>query len=279
MSKKIEVLISTMHRNSLEFLDKMFQEVNVEHVDLLIINQTNNSNQLNKTIANKYNILDVINSNEKGLAKSRNLAIKNAKNSICLIADDDVRYLPELDEKILQAFEKHKEADIISFQMVDEFGRFFKPYKNITMHDKKTMRTVNSVVIAFRKERVIENKVWFNENFGLGAEFQTADEYVFLRDALKAKLKVYFEPVVILEHAYKSSGKSGGSDRLVYARAALFYKYEGVVAYLRLCRYLYLVHREKMIATNEIFKKFKVGLKGINKYKELVKQGKEVRCQ
>jgi glycosyltransferase involved in cell wall biosynthesis len=274
---KLEVLISTMNKKSFDFLDEMFERVNTQNIHMLIINQTISSNQLNKNDVISYNINGVIHSNEKGLAKSRNLAIENAKETICLFADDDVKYLPNLDNKIIDAFKKYPEADIITFQLVDEFGRFFKPYEDILVHDKKTIRTVNSVVIAFRKENILKSSVRFNEVFGLGGEFETADEYIFLRDALKANLKVCFEPLVILEHPYESSGRPAGSNRLVYARSALFYKYSGVLGYLRLCKYLYLVHKAKMITTNEIFEKFKVGLKGIRKYRKLVKQGKEVR--
>jgi glycosyltransferase involved in cell wall biosynthesis len=266
-----------MNKRSFDFLDEMFERVNTQNIHVLIINQTTGSNQLDKKDITSHNINGVINSNEKGLAKSRNLAIENAKGTICLLADDDVKYLPDLDDKIISAFKKYPEADIITFQLVDEFGRFFKPYEDIVVHDKRTIRTVNSVVIAFRKENILKSSVRFNEVFGLGGEFQTADEYIFLRDALKAKLKIYFEPVVILEHPYESSGRPAGSDRLVYARSALFYKYSGILGYLRLCKYLYLVHKAKMITTNEIFEKFKIGLMGISKYKELVKQGKEIR--
>jgi glycosyltransferase involved in cell wall biosynthesis len=266
-----------MNKRSFDFLDEMFERVNTQNIHVLIINQTTGSNQLDKKDITSHNINGVINSSEKGLAKSRNLAIENAKETICLLADDDVKYLPDLDDKIISAFKKYPEADIITFQLVDEFGRFFKPYEDIVVHDKRTIRTVNSVVIAFRKENILKSSVRFNEVFGLGGEFQTADEYIFLRDALKAKLKIYFEPVVILEHPYESSGRPAGSDRLVYARSALFYKYSGILGYLRLCKYLYLVHKAKMITTNEIFEKFKIGLMGISKYKELVKQGKEIR--
>lgn len=277
MQKKLEVLISTMNKKSFEFLDEMFQKVNTQNIHLLIINQTTDGNELNKNDIVGYNINNVINTNEKGLAKSRNLAIENAKETICLIADDDVKYFPSLDDKIFSAFKKYPEADIITFQLVDEFGCYFKSYQDITVHNKKTIRTVNSVVIAFRKENILESKVRFNEIFGLGGEFETADEYIFLRDALKANLKVCFESVVILEHPYESSGRPAGSNRLVYARSALFYKYFGFLAYLKLCRYIYLVHKAKMIRTNEILDKFKVGLKGIRKYRELLKQRKEVK--
>ena len=83
-------------------------------------------------------------------------------------------------------------ADIITFKMNDLNGNSFKDYPIIKNHNKKSLSFVNSVVIAFRRNSIISNKVLFDENFGLGSIFQTADEYVFLRNALEIETKYCF---------------------------------------------------------------------------------------
>ena len=262
-----------MNRTSIDFLYEMVADIHFSSFNFLIVNQTSEDKLL---VSNDKNVR-VINSFEKGLAKSRNLAITNALGDICLFADDDVKYVSNLKEIITKAFAKRKEADVITFQMIDEFGNLFKEYPNIESHNKKTLYLVNSVVIAFRRINLLNSKVLFNEHFGLGSTFETADEYVFLRNALKANLNMYYEPEIILKHPFESSGKDEGSDTLIFARAALFYKYSGVLSYLRLCKHLYLVYRNKKLKFNQLYKKYKVGLKGIKTYKSYLKDGLEIR--
>jgi glycosyltransferase involved in cell wall biosynthesis len=271
--KRLEILLSTMQRTSLSFLSEMFPEDDFLNFNILIINQTTKD----KLLKSNYDNIRIINSFEKGLSLSRNIAIKNAKKEICLFTDDDVKYVRSFEEIILSSFNKHKKADVITFQMIDDKGKLFKNYPDIVEHDKKSVNTVNSVVIAFKRQRLIDKNVLFNCHFGLGSTFQTADEYIFLRNALKATCNILFEPQIILSHSFYSSGKAVGSDKVLYARSAVFYKYSGVLSYLRLCKHLFLIYKSKDIGFKEVFKKYYIGLKGINKYRQLLKQGLEER--
>lgn len=267
-SETLEILISTMNKDSLKFLEGMFPEDNWHDYNILIINQTTSENQL----TSHYSNIRVINSLESGLPLSRNLAFKNAIGDICLIADDDVNYKVGFKETILNAFKDYHDADIITFKMVDEKGNAFKPYENIKLHNKKTIRKVNSVVIGLRLESIIEKAVFFNPYFGLGATFQTGDEYVFLRDALDKNLKIMFEPKVILAHNYNSSGRQEGSDRIIFARAALLYKYSGILAYLRILKYIIRIYKRGYLKVNQLLPKLFVGFRGISVYKKIITQ-------
>ncbi|WP_028283650.1 glycosyltransferase family A protein [Olleya marilimosa] len=268
---KLELLISTMFQTSLDFLSNMFPNSSSQNYNILIINQTDQSHLLKSTVDN----IRVINSFEKGLAKSRNMAINNTIGQLCLIVDDDVKFKPDFDKIILEAYNKNPNAAIITFKMEDFDGNLFKNYPLVKFHNLESIKEVNSVVITFNTKLIKQNRLLFNVNFGLGSTFETADEYIFMREALKLKMQTIFEPKVILSHPFFSSGKDSGNDKLVYARSALYYKYSGVLGYLKLCKYLYIVHKQGAIKTNQIIKKFKVGLKGIDTYKNLVKLGIE----
>jgi glycosyltransferase involved in cell wall biosynthesis len=270
---QLEILISTMNRTTLEFLDAMFINNSLASYNLLIINQTSRDKLLESNQAN----IRVVNSFETGLPASRNLAISSAIGDICLIADDDLEYKKDFQQAILNAFTTHKSADIITFQMTDETGKLYVQYPDIVKHDKKTVETANSVVISFKRKTIVEKNVLFNSNFGLGAVFPTANEYVFLRNALKKGLNIFFEPKILLSHPYFSSGKDCGSDKIVYARAALFYKYSGILGYLRLGKYLLSICNSGFLQFNELIPKYVMGLKGINKYKSLLNNGLEKR--
>jgi glycosyltransferase involved in cell wall biosynthesis len=271
-SQHLEILVSTMDKTSLAFLDDMFPLHKLEEFNILVINQVPENTKLKSNLEN----VTVINSLEKGLPQSRNIALQNASGTICLIADDDVKYVSGFKEIILTAFEKHIEADIIAFQMVDENGKLFRDYQDIVKHNEQTIYTINSVVIAFRLESV-KQKVSFNPNFGLGTKFQVGNEYVFLRNALKAGLSIYFEPKIILSHPKFSSGQDIASDRLIYGRSALYYKYYGLRAYFRIAKHIYLTFSEGKLSFSEIIPKFGVAIKGIKDYKSLLKQGLEIR--
>lgn len=259
-----EVLISTQSQTSLDFLDAMFEGVDYKNYHILIINQ----NLKTPDLVSHYSTIRVINSKDSGLAKSRNLAIQNAIGTVCLFADDDVVYKHDFKQKIITSFESHPDADIITFKMEDEHGNDYVKYPYIKFHTTKTVSTANSVVIAFRKKS-IQGVFAFDIKFGLNAEFPTGDEYVFLRNALDQKKAVYFVPEIILRHPSQSSGQFAGRDENIFARAAIFYKFHGTLAYFKLIHHIYLLKKKNMITTDQIVNKFKIGLKGIFSYKQL----------
>lgn len=269
----LEILLSTMNRNSLDFLAHLFPNKNYQDYNLLIINQTTKDCLLTSNFKN----IRVINSFKKGLSNSRNLALKNAIGDICLIADDDVIYNVNFDKIILNSFIVNNNSDVITFKMKDLIGKDFKKYTISKWHNESSIKQVNSVVIAFKLNNIKYKNITFNPFFGLGSMFKTGEEYVFLRDCLKAGLKLWFESAYILSHKINSSGKDSGSDRLVFARSALFYKYHGFKAYLKVVHYLLLIKRERLINNKMFFKKLKVGLQGISAYKKLLKSGQETR--
>jgi hypothetical protein len=258
----LEILISTKERDNLDFLCNIFLNNNSHSNSVLIINQTDNIHFSCPTTDN----IKLININEIGLSKSRNLAIESATADICLVADDDVVYEKDFDKTIINAFCDNPKADIITFMMKDFNGNLFKNYPKNKLHNKKTLSFVNSVVIAFKRDSIVSNNIQFDENFGLGSVFQTSDEYVFLRNALDLNLNIIFKNKVILSHDINSSGKDAGSDRILFAKGAFFYKYHKVFSFLKLAHYVYLMFKFKYISFNQIIPKYLLGVKGIIKY-------------
>ena len=230
----LEILISTKERDNLDFLVNIFMNNNSHSNSILIINQTDNIDFSCPTNDN----IKLINRNEIGLSKSRNLAIQNSTADICLVGDDDVVYEKDFDKIVINAFYENPKADIITFMMKDSNGNLFKKYPKIKLHNKKTLSSVNSVVIAFKRDSIVTNNIEFDENFGLGSVFQTSDAYVFLRNALDLNLNIIFQNEVILSHDINSSGKDAGSDRILFAKGAFFYKYHHVFFFFKLAHYV-----------------------------------------
>ncbi len=268
-----EILISTMFRSDLLFLEKMFPKGNFEKFSILIVNQTDAKRQLKSPYTN----VRVINTEERGLPQSRNMAIRNAIGDICLIADDDVLYKEGFESIILQGYIQYSNAAVITFQLEDTEGTLYRKYPNNHVHDNQSIHSVNSVVISFKRKSIIDYNILYNPHFGLGSIFESADEYVFMKDVLKAGLPSYFIPKILLIHSNHSSGRDQGSDRLLYARGALSYKYYGALSYLWVVKYLFFIVRKRYITPKYAFAKAKIAYAGIKKYKSLLKTGEERR--
>ncbi|OMQ08772.1 glycosyltransferase family 2 protein [[Flexibacter] sp. ATCC 35103] len=260
-----EILIATRDRSNLDFLLPMFPFQHFSFFNILIVNQSET-----EVLISDFKSVRVINSTEKGLSKSRNLAIKNASGKICLIADDDVIFAKDFNRDILSAFEILPFASIITFNH-ERIGDLQpqKKEKASFLHDKKSIWNVSSIEIAFKPDDIKEKNITFDEYFGLGSFFETAEEFLFLKRALIQNLKIYYSPEIIVSHPLFSSGKAEGADNLIYARAALFYKLYGNFAFILLAKYVLFLIRKKYIRFLELSKKYKIGLAGIAQFKEL----------
>lgn len=260
-----EILIATKDRSNLDFLLPMFPFEHFSTFNILIVNQSKI-----EILSSDFDNVKVINTTEKGLSKSRNKAIANASKKICLITDDDVVFAENFKKDILLAFKKNKGASIITFnhQRIGD-ATPQKSWDSSFKHDKKSIWNVSSIEIAFQLDEIKKNNITFDEYFGLGSFFETAEEFLFLKSALNQGLEVYFSPEIIVSHPQFSSGKDEGSDVLIYGRAALFYTLHGNFVFLWLAKYVFFLFRKKYIRFSEIGKKYKIGLAGIAKFKEL----------
>jgi len=269
---KFEVLISTMFKTDLSFLDNMFLNNNILDFDILVVNQTDNEKLL---YSNKKNIR-VTNSFERGTSNSRNLAIKNALGDICLFADDDTIFESNFDKIITLEFNKYPEAYLLSFEATSgEKKELHMNYPKKGIHTKNSLLKVHMITMAFKKNKLKDSKVLFNKYFSLGGKFSGGTEYVFLRNAYAKGLNAYHIKKVIVHHVDDiSSGKKMESDQKIHTSAARANHFNGVVySYFWLFKYLFFLIRNRLISIGDITHKFKIGVKGISEYNSLLKKG------
>lgn len=204
---KFQHLIACMNEPTLDIISRSKIESNA-----LIINQCNEDSRIESSI-NGHKIIK-ISTTERGLSKSRNLAIKNAEGEICLICDDDELFTSNYEEIILSTFERNPKADIIAFALNYSRKQFSTKagWKSFIGAMK-----ISSVQIAFRRERIIESGVLFDESMGAGTGHGGGEEVKFLFDCLKKGLKLYYCPKVIAKvDADSSSWFSGFSKSYFY---------------------------------------------------------------
>lgn len=188
---KLEHLISTMYQTDMSFLDEMGC-----CADILVANQTDRSGQEEQSISGiRRRMISTV---ERGLSNSRNMLLDYACGDVCIFGDDDLLYLPGYNEKIENAYQKHQDADIIIFsftQSLDCFTR--RQYDKARRMNIFNISKAASVEITFKLKSVKKAKVRFCPELGLGAKYGACEENAFLADALRAGLKIWYEPETI----------------------------------------------------------------------------------
>lgn len=269
MKISFEILISTMFKEDLSFLDAIFSLNDINDFEIIVVNQTDEDRMLSSNLPN----VKVINSFERGSPASRNLAIRNATADVCLMGDDDIIYQPDLKEHIEAAYLKYPDAAMISFQAINEHGQPFADYFSKELHNKKSLKKIYTIVISFKREVFKAHRVYFNHYFGVGSVFKGETEYVFLRNGFDKGLKMVHVAKVIVQHPNENSGRLMGGDNALFARSALAHRFYGNFSYLWLIKYVMFIYRHDYIAFDQILHKYKMGLRGISKYKALCKSG------
>ena len=110
---KVEVLVSCMNQRDRELVAKSRITT-----DVLIINQA--SEEKAEEYFENGRRVRMLTTRERGLSRSRNMALKYAQGDICVLCDDDEIFANNYKGNILKSFEKVRDADIIAFDVVNK---------------------------------------------------------------------------------------------------------------------------------------------------------------
>jgi glycosyltransferase involved in cell wall biosynthesis len=212
----LQLLISTMHQTDYSLLDRMKVDS-----DAVVINQGDMDGR-SEIIYKRYHVI-WINTKERGLSRSRNLAIRNSTADICVLADDDEEFIKGYELIIKDTFDKHREYSVIRFQVSGIEKKFKKyPNKSIKIGYLFALK-VSSVEIAFRRRDIVDHKIVFNERLGAGTEFMMGEENTVLFNCLENNLKIIFVPKIISNlHIEDSSWFNGYNKKYFIGRGASF---------------------------------------------------------
>lgn len=183
--KKVDTLISTMHINNPSEARYLLKRMNVRNFTM--VSQTNINNRQD-SIENGT----IFYCSHRGLSRSRNFAIDNSSAELCLLADDDMTYVDNYEQIIIEGFHKYPNADIIAFYVKNA-----KPKNAIAegkINKRKSLKLC-SVQIAFRRKSIISNQIRFDTDFGSGSKkYNSGEENIFLSDCLAKNCKIYYIP-------------------------------------------------------------------------------------
>lgn len=213
----VELMIATVSQNDDSVLDRMHVQS-----DAVVINQGSPFQW--QEFRQDDHLIRFLCCEELGIGLSRNTALMRARGDICLFADDDLVYRDGYVEKIGRAFQEHPDADVIVFNIQSIGARkcryqIPKP-KRIHWYN---FERYGAARIAVRRTSIFQHHISFSLLFGGGAQYPCGEDTLFLRDCLKAGLKIYAVPITLADvDDSTSSWFSGYDEKFLMGRGALY---------------------------------------------------------
>lgn len=246
--EKLEVLISTIEQTDFKLLSSM----NLTSKNIII----NQNNKVDEKIDHFRNST-MYTFNEKGVGLSRNLALYHSKAPILLFADDDVKYYDNFSEKIIDAYTKLKDADVIIFDInlvnSNKNGNFRHINKIKKLNKFNAMR-FGACRISVRNESIKRARISFSTLFGGGSRYSAGEDSLFLIDCFNKGLNIYQYPVVIGEVDDSSSTwYTGINEKLIKDRGILYY-----VGFPKIYSILYIYYAFKLNKKTKEYSFFKI---------------------
>lgn len=224
-NSKLLVAVSCLNANP----EAIANHMNLE-TDCLIINQSDEDSQY-EFILNSNRIF-VINSKERGLSKSRNMALEFIKHSTYthfIFADDDQQYCPGYKDTIIESFEKRPEADIIFFDIIrlnynGEENNEECQTPSYKISETRKHSYVGSVRIACKVQPIISNQIQFNTIFGTGSKvYSHGEDSIFIKDCRAYHLKIVESTDKLAKVDFSSSTwRNISYEKLCYDKGALW---------------------------------------------------------
>ena len=264
---QLEMLISSVNAVPAELTTKMNIQCDAVLVNQCDMDADESFTQQNRTIR-------VFSRNERGVGKSRNLALKHAQGDILLFSDEDIVYKDGYVSLILDEFEKHPEAELLLFNV--EVCPERKTYWNEGFFRVKWYNCGRypAYSIAVRKEALDRSKVKYSELFGGGAKYSNGEDSLFLKECADSGIKMYATDVVIgREEARESTWFHGYTEKFFFDRGVLFAFLYGGLAWIWALRFV-CTKKEMLqgeIKRKQAYRLIKAGIKQGKAEKNLLK--------
>lgn len=261
---KVEVLVACMQRKD----DSLYKQMNLQ-TDAVLANQ-GDEYSYREYFQDNGCVAKLISTSDRGVGKNRNKALMNASGEYLVFADEDMIYEDGYEKIVLETFEKKKKADIIVFNL-EYLNKFISGKKPRTKF--KRIRWWNSMRygaarIAIRKDALDKAALSFSTLYGGGAKYSSGEDTLFIREALRKGLKMYYSPEIIAKVKQEtSSWFKGYTDKFFIDKGILLAN-----AFPKMCKILiyYFAFNLRNVSKQHSFLKI-VSLmkKGIKTFKNI----------
>ena len=261
---KVEVIVACMNQKD----DSLYSEMNLQ-TDAILANQSDKFSYMEYS---KHNgcIAKVISTPDRGVGKNRNKGLIFANGEYLLCADQDMIYADGYEKIVLNAFANKKNVDMIVFNL--EYLNRFTPARK----EKQVFRRVHfwnsmrygAARIAIRKTALDKANLSFSTLYGGGAPYSSGEDSLFIREALRKGLKIYYCPIVIATvKQEESSWFKGYNDKYFKDKGVLIANAFPVMKYVFM---YYFAYRQRNVSPDYSFRKIcKLMRKGIKEFKKL----------
>ena len=247
-----ELLISTMHKSRAD-MKKMLVDMNI-HCDCLVINQCDEDAYYEEVIDDVF-CLRVYSTVERGLSKSRNMALRYAKGDVVCIADDDLYYYEYFEKDILDYYDNNSKADIVLFNL----DHFRKKFSTIDYKCKFwQLSSYMSVQCTFKLKKIKDKNIKFNELFGAGSKyFNSGEENIFLSDCSRNDLNIFYcgKKILRCDESESTWFTTFNDEKFIMTRGATYYSMNKLLYYPYIFRFA-IKYRKKLKPYN-IFQSIK----------------------
>lgn len=217
-NKKFEILCVTMHQKDFAKI----KEMNI-HSNVVFANQADTTSYDEIEFEEKR--ARMITTATRGVGINRNLALTYADADICLFADDDVEYVDNMEQLVLDEFDKHPDADVFIFHLdTDDKKRTQLKYSKTRKHGRFERMPWGGVRIAFRLNSMRKANVWFTTLFGGGCIFPSGEDSLWLLESKRKGLRFYVSKETIGKIDMGESSWFTDYDEKFYFGKGAFYQ-------------------------------------------------------
>lgn len=260
---KLCILVTTMHQK--EF--SKFYEMNLK-CDAVIANQCD-KNEIHEEVINGCRV-KLVSTDSRGISKNRNDALEHCFGDCdyVMFSDDDLVYDDDYVQKISNAFAEHPEADAIKFNiryLSQQDGRC--NHAEIGNWEKATRRNMSACGVCglvIRKEHLISNSVFFDENFGPGTKNYCGEDTIFIQELINKGIRLYRSPVTIAGIDQSESTWYEGYTERYYETVGMVFQrmYPGLAPLLAMrSSYKHYQKHESDLSFTQILSSYMSGIK------------------
>ena len=236
---KVQLLVSAVNQDAAALTEQM----NIQ-TDAVIVNQCGGYGY--EELDRNGHRVQVLSMPERGVGLSRNTAFLHADADICLFSDEDIVLADGYERQIAAAYDALPDADMILVNV--EVGPARRTYWNEKIHrvSYRNYGRYPAYSITIRREALLKANVYYSLLFGGGARYSNGEDSLFLRDCLRAGMKIYAHTACIgRETERESTWFHGYHQKFFHDRGVLYHYLYGKLALPLSFRFLWR-HRDTM---------------------------------
>ncbi len=210
---KVEVLVSCMT----EDVHSLLLSLNLQ-TNAVIVNQCNKDSEKTIEIYSRRKEklrIKIINTCERGLSRSRNMAIRNSSGDICLLCDDDEVMVDGYEKIILDAYKTNTKADVMLFDVQYEGTNKLLTVPAGKLSFRRIL-SAHSVQMSFNRQKIKESGVIFDNKMGAGSGNGGGEEIKFLLDLYKKRTRIYSSNNIIAKLSPSESSWFSGYNAVFF---------------------------------------------------------------